>query len=201
MKYLIAFFIVCTSACKAQTIIPMYDPPEDFPEEPYFKDLDNNLGTVEGTWVWRDTNASLQIQLAKVEMILSSTGNYFDELIGEYKYIINGLEVVNTLPLVPNTENTSTHHIVGGVITTKNRGFPPCPECAEGTRFIRLIITDGNYPRLYGSMVFAHFVENGIEKLRMRILNTHNDYVLTDPDYDGPDVLAIPEGVYTFIKQ
>ncbi len=50
-------------------------------------------------------------------------------------------------------------------------------------------------------MVFAHFVENGTEKLRMRILNTHNDYVLTDPDYSGPDVLAVPEGVYTFIKQ
>lgn len=44
-------------------------------------------------------------------------------------------------------------------------------------------------------MIFAYFTENGVEKMRMRILNIFNKNEVTQQVYTGPDSLSVSEGV------
>lgn len=195
--FLILLFTV-TLNCKSQTIVALYNGTDDIVNNPYYKDVDNDFNPFIGEWKWENGTDSWTIQLQKMTMV--PRGNsFYDEIFGEYKYIENGQVLVNTLPLVANTSDLTTHNIWGGVITTLNRGFPPCSECQPDTRFIILYLKDSTRPGLHGEIIMAHFTEGGIEKIRMRVLNTFNENATAD--YTGPNELTIPEGVYTFVKQ
>src|SRR5690554_2222573 len=70
----------------------------------YYKDMDNNYNPYVGSWVYTNGNATFKIVLQKKEMVLTSSGigQYLkqystDRLIGEYQYLENGVEKVNTL--------------------------------------------------------------------------------------------------------
>jgi hypothetical protein len=209
MKYIIKVLLIFTViACKAQNIYPIYGATEDIPNNPYYKDVDNDLNPFVGEWKWEEGNNSLTIQFQKIEMYHRQYPNYdntatlheyFDYLIGEYQYIENGLELINSLPVNFGGHPTITNAMAGWNITTTNRGFPPCNECAPNTRFIRLSFTELENQQLHGRIIMAHFVEGGVEKIRARIFNT--DIVNLTADYTGPTALKVPEGIYTFIKQ
>ena len=198
MRNIYFILIILSFSCKAQNIVSIYNTPLSAPQAPYYKDIDSDFNPLEGEWKWENGNSSLTIQMQKMTMISQGNG-YSDIMIGEYKYIENGTELVNYLPLVPNTSNLQTHNLWGGIITTLNKGFPPCAECAPNTRFIIVSVTETDKPGLYGKMVMAHFTENNVEKIRMRIWNTYNENVSVD--YTGPNDITIPEGVYTLVKQ
>ena len=147
----------------------------------YFKDVDNDFDPYVGRWKWENGNNSLEIIFTKRINRTNSYGNSFDELVGEYKYRENGIVLINSFPPllldvpneVPNIINED-NSILSDDITTDNRGFPPCPACAPNTRFIILAIQEKTKPGVYGRIKMARFVENGVEKIRMRINNTGN---------------------------
>lgn len=199
MKNIFIVAIVLLSvSCKAQDVFPLYDSPIDAPYDSYFKDLDNDFNPFVGEWKWENGNTSWTIQLQKFEMIPSGSSSFSDVLVGEYQYIENNVELINELPFIPNTNDLSVHNLWGGVITTVLRGTPPCDECPSNIRFISLQMTDPNRSGLFGEIIFAHFVENGIEKIRMEVYNTYNE---NNADSNIPSELTIPEGTYTFLKQ
>lgn len=202
MKNLINIvFVFAIIACKAQSpVIPLYNSPIDETSGCYIKDMDNDLSPFEGTWKWENGNNTLVIQFQKIEMYHQNDNPYYnyykDYLIANYKYIENGVELTNTLPLSFNGD-IEEHPIWGGGIT--QRAIPPCPECDEDTRFVWTSFGELENPQLYGKIVMAHFVENGVEKIRARIFNS-GIYNKT-AQYTGPLNLKVPEGIYTFIKQ
>ncbi|KOS06461.1 hypothetical protein AM493_10750 [Flavobacterium akiainvivens] len=66
----------------------------------WYKDLDNEFGKFIGTWKFENTatNTSFTITLQKKEAFYISQFNHYEDLIiGEYKYVQNGVEIVNTL--------------------------------------------------------------------------------------------------------
>jgi hypothetical protein len=208
MKTIFKFIaILILISCKAQNIVPIYningvELPDD---EAYLKDVDNDYNPYVGTWKWENGNNSLTIIFNKVDQYASSVGDYSDLLVGEYQYIENGIELVNSFPLfdpigVPNIINYAdamrNNNIVSYSITTNDIGFPPCPECAPDTRFILLGLTDPTKPGLWGRIIMARFVENGVEKIRARIFNSFDETAT-----EGYN-LSIPENsIYTLIKQ
>jgi len=207
ITYIILLLVL---SCKAQNIVPIYNVngvelPED---EAYLKDVDNDYNPYVGTWKWESGNNSLTIIFNKVEQYTSSVGDYSDLLVGEYQYIENSVELVNTFPLIepigiPNIVNQEdamrNNNIVSYSITTNDIGFPPCPECAPNTRFIILSIKEPTKPGLWGGIVMARFVESGVEKIRAKITMRFNENASIN--YSGPEIITIPVGVYTFIKQ
>ncbi|PWK20851.1 DUF6705 family protein [Xanthomarina spongicola] len=207
ITYIILLLVL---SCKAQNIVPIYningvELPED---EAYLKDVDNDYNPYVGTWKWESGNNSLTIIFNKVEQYTSSVGDYSDLLVGEYQYIENSVELVNTFPLIepigiPNIVNQEdamrNNNIVSYSITTNDIGFPPCPECAPNTRFIILSIKEPTKPGLWGGIVMARFVESGVEKIRAKITMRFNENASIN--YSGPEIITIPVGVYTFIKQ
>ena len=201
MRYTyILIAIITTLSCKSQNIVPIYNGPINTPNGTYYKDIDNDFNPYIGEWKWEDDNNSLTIVFEKKVMI--PDGNDFeDSLIGEYQYIENGTELINSLHLLQNPPNDlSNHNFWGGNITTLIKGYmPPCSECEANVRYILMYIVDINRPGLHAKACMVHFTDNGIEKIRMRIWNTFNEN--TTSDYTGPTEITIPEGVYTFIKQ
>lgn len=74
----------------------------------YFKDINNDFNSFEGTWEYTSGNTSLTISFRKRINVhqQSEISNYhLDALVGEYKYIENGIEKVNTLSNLINNHS------------------------------------------------------------------------------------------------
>lgn len=196
-------------SCKAQIIKPIYDV-EDLPEydTTYYKDVDNDYNNFIGTWRWQDGNTSLTFIFHKVEYVEHiGLGDFFDHLIGEYIYIENGVEIINTLPspILTNPDGTPNiakpdpldNNINSYDIRTSHGYIPPCEECAPNTRFVIAHLNDPLRPKVEGRISMGHFTENGVEKIKANIGVSFIDRYVT---YTGPTTLTIPDGIYTFTK-
>ena len=178
-------------SCKAQTLTPLYNdgtsPNDGIHASRYYKDVDNDYDPYVGTWSGTLGNAELTIIFNKVTNHFSGGQTYSDILVGEYQYKENGVLLVDTYP---------------DGIKTDNRGIPPCAECAPNTRFIILGIADPTRTNIDGKIRMARFVENGIEKIRMRINKTFVDTQgVSSANYTGLRYLTIPENsIWTLTK-
>ena len=203
-------------SCKAQTLTPLYNdgtsPNDGIHASRYYKDVDNDYDPYVGTWSGTLGNAELTIIFNKVTNHFSGGQTYSDILVGEYQYKENGVLLVDTYPDlmidngvdVPNIVNQDPwqNNIASEGIKTDNRGIPPCAECAPNTRFIILGIADPTRTNIDGKIRMARFVENGIEKIRMRINKTFVDTQgVSSANYTGLRYLTIPENsIWTFTK-
>ena len=87
--------------CKAQTpIIDTYGP-QGYPDVngAYYKDVNGFQNQYVGTWLYTNGTNSLKITFQKRDFkYIQSNINYYDDFLdGEYQYIENGIEKVNTL--------------------------------------------------------------------------------------------------------
>ncbi|MFD2586541.1 DUF6705 family protein [Croceitalea marina] len=191
-----------TISCKAQNIVPIYNGPEQEPPLPhYYKDVDNNLDPLVGTWKWQEGNNSLTVEFKKVERAPFGGESVKDILIGGYTYIKNGVECTNSLPM-PNLpmDKLTNYPIWGGVIGTPIKGSPPCPECGTNPRYVKVQVREPENPLLEGKFIMGHFIQNGVEKMGLLFLNTAIS--MPTADYTGPEEMCIPEfSTLTLVKQ
>lgn len=79
---------------------------EDMPANSYIKDIDGEFDVYIGTWVWTNGNETVTFKLQKVtHQLFAESGSYLDYMIGDYKYVVNNITIVNsidqTLDLLP----------------------------------------------------------------------------------------------------
>jgi hypothetical protein len=162
----------------------------------YFKDLNNELDKYVGTWKYTNGTTILTIQLVKREQIFSGTW-YEDELHGEYRYVENGLEVVNYLPRLFDPSVTVAQHTIDGNKLVYKNYYPECTECAIDEKRVILKFSDRARMYLRSQILVQHFVENGVEKIKINL------------DGSGPMIIApgdpteprVPYGEYILVKQ
>ena len=100
---ILSFFLFSVIACQAQSpIISMVDYENknnlELTENYYLKDVESKFAPFVGTWKWTQSNSELTIIIEKLEMVYDPHLNiYSDELVGKYKYVENGNEIINTL--------------------------------------------------------------------------------------------------------
>lgn len=114
---LIIIGVLSFFSCKAQTpIINITDDNGNQISGAYYKDIDNLLNPYLGTYLYANGNTSLKIVLQKKTM--SFDGKiYEDIIIGEYQYIKDGVEIINTLhKLNQMLSNKRLHSIKGNFI-------------------------------------------------------------------------------------
>jgi hypothetical protein len=208
-KHLIQLLIILSIGCNAQTpIISMNDFDYGSVENAYYKDLENFLDQFEGTWLYTNGNTSLKIVLQKKGMFYSQFGlkKYFaDFIVGEYQYIENSTEKVNTLSNLLFIHNNIINYNINGNIQKNNETYPKCPECT--INFERLLVdfnepTRRNVTGLDARMVFRKFVENGITKLKVWFYMVSPSYGhLDDETPTNIETYSIPFGEYILIKQ
>jgi hypothetical protein len=196
---LILISLLLVLSCKAQSpIIPIEkrNLPEDY-RGAYFKDVDNDLNKFQSTWKYTNGSTSFTISFLKKE--LSYVGGnydyYQDKLIGEYQYIENGVEKVNTLADFDNTSISGyKHNINGGLF--QYRLPSTCTDNNDVAEIkVWVLISDPTDDDITGEVYLRYVNDNGTEKLEMCI----NDHTVTGDDPNAR--VAMPDGNYELIKQ
>ncbi|RKE99025.1 DUF6705 family protein [Ichthyenterobacterium magnum] len=189
--------LLLTLSCKAQSPIVGIDASRNStPIGAYYKDLNNEFNKFVGTWVYTNGNDSLIIKLEKREQV-AVRSNYRDMLSGEYKYVENGIEIINTIPLPSEISFAGNKNIGGGyIITGQNYD---CTGCLDNERRIKLYISDPQRDYLSVYLILRYIVnETNPEKMTATIISTHGGVI---PNADSPTSLRVPYGEYLMIKQ
>lgn len=144
-------------SCKAQSpivnIASNYQT-EDIVDGCYLKDVNNTFAPFVGTWQWTNGTDTLIIVFEKIEMAYENLSEmYYDKLIGKYKYIQNGVEIINNLNYDINSNNLFDVHP-----TYTNGALTPI----LGARY---------HNEIYGSFHFSDYLKNKSENMRFELLN------------------------------
>lgn len=188
----VSFFI-----CKAQSIIKPMGTGEFCENNPdcYEKDTNNEFDKFAGTWKYQNGTSEITIKLKKEEHYqVSEDSNYQDLLVGEYQYIEDGVEKVNTLQDFDNDSISGFEHkISGGIFTHTLPNY--CIDNSDISE-IKMDVKIRHPVDEFagGSMILRYVNDNGTEKLQACIFD---ETTLGDGDL----TLDIPDGYYEFIKQ
>lgn len=141
------FFAVTFSSCMAQNpIIPLTTMEYGDIENAYYKDTQGYFDDFVGTWIYTNGNEIFKIIIKKQSQeLVTSFKNYFtDYLYAEYRYVDeNGVELVNSLSSINDPNMDPTDHLIwGNDILTAPTIPPPCEDCQQGERRVRLPFKD-----------------------------------------------------------
>jgi hypothetical protein len=199
--FLILLFISCIS--KAQTIKSLYDDEYAAVDGAYYKDTHNDFDNFTGTWKYTNGTTSLTITLQKKTMVSHEFGSYTifqDMLVGEYKYIENGIMKINTLPQLSLDLDPLEYNITAITIVGPNSQY--CLNCEPNDRKILSFFTDPDRDILgmLGQMFFQRADSGGVQKLKLEFRAAGNMMVEvgTTPPYTS---YTVPFGEYILVKQ
>lgn len=191
------FFISLYNITQAQVkdiedLYLAFDNPYDYTNV-YFKDINNFYNTFEGTWVATQGNKTLKIVLKKLEKEQNKIPYFYDDMDGEYQYIENGVEKINTLN---NTDYYKTSIYSASLLQSHHK--PPCNTCNPNNRRLMVLFKDRDRD-LSGTLYLQHITVNGQPALKGLLYGNGGSYNLSNP----PQYLTItvPTGWWTFIKQ
>jgi len=158
----------------------------------YYKDLNNVMDNFEGTWLYTNGTTSLKIILVKKTMFFDEE-YYEDLMIGEYQYIENGIEKINTLSLL--NQNLGYDHEISGNTILKSCYSMPEGDCIEGEKRVRLGLSDAI--TLHSAvMILKRRVINGRQAIKAFIFFSYGGY-----DYPVPNPTLPWQQEYVMFKQ
>jgi hypothetical protein len=194
----IALIFVFVS-CKAQSpILDISESGSELPNGYYLKDINNLLNQFEGTYLYIDSNTSFKIVLIK--KILQYNGKYYEDLIiGEYQYIENGIEKINTLNEINITySDQAFHKIASNLLVNNNFRLLPCTDCLINEKRLHSLIMDP-ISKKYADLIMRRTSENNQEIMKIVITQpSAGPYV----ESEGPGLaFSLPLGQFTLIKQ
>lgn len=191
--------LLLSMSCKAQSpIVPIDNKYKDTPLGGYFKDLNNELDKFTGTWLFTNGNTSFKIKIDKKTMFFE--GEYYEDiLVGEYQYVEDGIELINTIPqLLQNPDDVFNRNIGGRYIISINQ-VVACEDCLPNERRLKLYISDPERSYLSISLVLRYLLdESNPEKMTATVVAS--DSVIL-PHEDSPQSLRVPYGEYLMVKQ
>ena len=185
--------------CKAQTpIVDISESEMGLPNGYYIKDLHNLLNPFEGTYVY--TNGADTLKIVLIKKVLQYNSQYYEDLIiGEYQYIKDGVQIVNTLSEITTTYlNQRNHKIEGNLIVDKNYRVWKCTSCSLTENRLSTQIEDVVSER-FAELVLRRTTEGGQEVMKIKITNISR-VIEIDDQPTAPD-FALPTGEFTLIKQ
>ena len=196
---IILLLVLITFSCKAQTNLTFslqnYDYGKKLISGSYVKDTYNDFNKLEGTWKFQDQSRKFILKLRKLTHV-PEDNIYLDLLGGEYQYILNGIEMVNTTANLFNDSSIYANNIKGHSFMRPSE-FPICNDCLPTERRVELKFSDPERPWVNAYIVLRYLNTNGIEKIIGTIFYT----ITLVPDDETPGDLRVPSGDFTFIKQ
>ncbi len=200
-----------TLGCKAQTpVLDIYNPNIDFGNinNAYNKDVNNLLEPYIGSWLYTNGTTSLKIILQKRVMYHRLSNNqslYTDYIIGGYKYIENGVTILNCLNDLTLVKQFIFDYDLYGNILLSKTNIPSCADCAVNEKRLDLTYNEPltrNDISLSADMILRPITENGIQKIKLLFylrslsLGMHVDGTPTNIEQH-----SIPYGEYILTKQ
>lgn len=206
--YSVILLCVAVKIQAQSPIIPKYTPQAKYKiTNAYYKNVNNFQNQYEGTWLYTNGSTSLKITLVKKPMFYNADPldkYYEDLLIGEYQYIENGVEKVNTLANLNTNHSDYLDYNLYSAGRVKKYVTAVCYECAENEFRIQLYLNEPSRRNLGGlsnDFIIRRFTESGIEKIKIWFVKTgltkaYNDYGDTDIEN-----YSLPYGTYVLTKQ
>ncbi|WP_370897223.1 DUF6705 family protein [Chryseobacterium gossypii] len=199
-KTLSLITIILISLLKSQTsTIDIQDDYLNQPDGFYRKDTNNLLDSFTGTYLYTNGNNNFKITLVK--KLMQFNGRYYEDLIiGEYQYIENGTEKINTLSQLDTVYNNQRKHSIAGnhIITNNNTRLWPCPQCNPNEIRLDLGIMD-TFSQRSARLFLRKIIVNGQQVLKVKISNINS--VVSNPAMPAPKEFSLPRGEFTLIKQ
>ena len=189
-------FLLFAIASKAQSpIIDIIDSAMGQPDGYYVKDINNLLNPFEGTYVY--TNVGTTFKVILVKKIQQYNGRYYEDLIiGEYQYIQNYVEKVNTLAEINVIYNNQRiHKINGNDIVNNNFRMLKCPSCSPNEKRFHCSIKDPSTNR-FARMTMRRVTEGTQELMIINI--SHPSRGNNDPS--EPE-FSLPLEEFTLVKE
>ncbi len=197
---LLSFAII---TCKAQTPVFDISDIEDGPKDSYYKDINGVLNAYEGIYLYTNGNTSLKFILKKKEK--SYSGYYYRDLVvGEFQYIKDGIELINTLENINlnyGKDERVKHRIKGSrIITGTELG---CPDCSAIEKRLRLSFVENKFvedgsPYNMGIDIRKTTL-NGGDAIKVNIFG--GQHIINKSSYPGPTPPILRVGEYLMIKQ
>ena len=199
----ILFLILTFIGCKAQTapvIKSLDDLYSDNLTNVYYQDTRDEMSKFAGTWTFSGNNTSLIIKLQKKEMYCENS-LCEDLIVGEYQYILNGAEIVNTLSnLTSSLVDGRNHNIAGQHIIPNPTLYVLCDDCQPDERRFLLDFTDPERSYLSLSIVLRYLPTGVGQPARITATLISNGGVII-PTENAPTSPRLPYGEYLLIKQ
>lgn len=190
--------LIIAVSCKAQSPIINI---EDYDGEPiqnaYYKDTNNLLNPFVGTYIYTNGTTSLTIILQKKTMSYDGY-QYEDVLIGEYQYIENGVEKVNTLNEINvNYTNQNEHSIhANGILSA---GDYLCNGCVGNEKRLMGGIVEHSTPNSAQLLINRILTGDGQQAIKINVLWRMKSY---NPEFESPAPQpSFHGGDYILIKQ
>lgn len=200
-NFLIIFAFTLFINCKAQNPVITIESGCKWGQKQgaYYKDNNNYYNPFVGTWVFDNGTTKLTIVLQKREMIYTdvSGGFYTDRIVGEYKYEVNGVTLINTLDNINNT-NVKTNAI-SGINLIKPSQYPACNDCSFNEKRLDLRFKNSNLPLVFGYIVVRKKVINGVNFIEIHKYSRDSIEVIDDFNEEEP--ADVPGGTYLLQQQ
>lgn len=196
------FFLTAIFSMAQTPIVSLldYGNPYYFTEGAYHKDVNNDMDKFVGEWLWQDGNSSLMLNFGKEvmrERFLPADNIYiYEDLIyGEYRFVENGVEKINTLSMFEVLQGRQ-HNISGFRLLGKNN-TPYCEECANDEVRIHLYFKDPDRNYIRSSILLRH----GVQWWDQQEYIIAFLYTTWSPAGSEFKVNTVPSGTYTLYKQ
>lgn len=205
-KIIIITISILSIGCKAQGTTPTIGELINITDKngvevngAYYKDLDNLLDPFQGIYVYSSGNKILKIHLLK--KVMQYNGKFYEDLIiGEYQYIEDGIEKINTLPQINIVyADQRIHEIHGNRLLPSNK-IPKCNECDPAELRLRLGFIDP-IRHQYGSIIVRkiNVGGNAAIKIHLKMEGTNQLWIEGQPQPTSD--FTVPGGEYILIKE
>ena len=186
--------------CKAQTpILDISDSGTGLPNGYYLRDNNNLLNSFEGTYQYTNGNTILKIVLVKKTQQYNQEF-YEDLIIGEYQYIENGIEKINTLNEINNVYiEQRFHKIDSNFLVNNNFKLFPCLDCFSNEKRLYASIFDPS-TNSYADIVIRKTILNSQEVIKINIINFKKGLIIVNELATEPN-FSLPLEEYILIKQ
>lgn len=188
--------LLLTLSCKAQTIVNLKDYDGNAIQDYYYKDINNLLNPFEGTYIYTNGTTSLKIVLLKKTMRYNGY-NFEDDLVGEYQYIKNGVEISNTLAdITINHDDLPNDHLISAGCISQYGEVPFCQGCTPGE--IRVFGTFSDVHGNFGQLIIRKLIVNNQPAIEINVswetrYRKPNDPVRPGRIFSGGDYILIKQ--------
>jgi hypothetical protein len=160
----------------------------------YYKDTQNLLNPFVGTFVYNQNGKMLKIELRK--KIQSFWYNYYEDLIvGEYQYIENGVEKINTLNNLNTFQQNGLFYSISGNLLLNYNNL--CDDCMVGEKHLYIGLAESLTSNL-ATMDFKVTRVNGQPALRVWLYWHMKTHIAGTPQTPNA---SFPQGEYIMLKQ
>ena len=172
------------------------------PSGAYYKDTNNLFNQFEGKYKYDNGNTSLEIELVKkLDQPIAISGSYMDIVVGEFKYIENGVLKINTLPKLNLNISFLDHAIFGFGILNNHNDFP-CTTCYPDQKRLRASYQDPFNDKISMDLFFKKVtLPSGIVTLEMFMVDRTRELYTFEGNKISAGLSIFPKQTYVLIKQ